>query len=66
MTSRKFQKGDVVEILPQFQDEGDSEYVWTVVDDEEKGRVLISALNSALHIRPIHTVQAEWIKLISV
>lgn len=58
----KFVKGDPVEILPEFQDEGDDEFLWVVVDDEEKGRVTISALNSALNIKPQHVVQIEWIR----
>lgn len=58
----KFKCGDIVEILPEFQDLGDDEYVWVVVDDESKGRVSISAENSQLKIKPVHVVRAEWIK----
>jgi hypothetical protein len=47
---------------PQFQDAGDAEFTWVVLADEEKGRVDISALDSLLKIRPIHTVQVEWIE----
>lgn len=32
----KILKGQIVEILPEFQDPGDSEYVWLVIEDEEK------------------------------
>ena len=58
--SKPFQKGNVVKILPQFQDVGDDEFTWVVLADEEKGRVDISAMDSLLKIRPIHTVQVEW------
>jgi hypothetical protein len=59
---KPFLKGNVVKILPQFQDAGDAEFTWVVLADEEKGRVDISALDSLLKIRPIHTVQVEWIE----
>jgi hypothetical protein len=60
---RKFQKGDAVKIRPEFQDDGDSEFTWVVLNDEEKGRVDISAIDSPLTIKPVHTVQTEWIEL---
>lgn len=63
MSRRLFRQGDLVEILPSFQDPGDGEFFWVAVDDEEKGRVWISAINSGLRMRPVHVVQAEWIRL---
>lgn len=59
---RKFLKGDIVKILPVFQDVGDDEFTWVVVADEEKGRVDISAIDSPLTIKPVHIVQTEWIE----
>lgn len=61
---RKFLKGDVVKVRPEFQDEGDDDFTWVVVSDEEKGRVDISAIDSPLTIKPIHIVQTEWIELV--
>lgn len=61
MCKNKFKKGETVGIFPEFQDEGDGDYTWIVLDDEEKGRVSISAQNSQLLIKPIHVVKAEWI-----
>lgn len=63
MNPRLFQKGDLVEILPAYQDHGDAEFEWVAVDDEEKGRVFISTINSGLRIKPVHVVQAAWIRL---
>lgn len=60
--TQKFLKGQVVKIRPEFQDEGDDEYTWVVLNDEEKGRVDISAIDSVLKIKPIHTVQVEWLQ----
>jgi hypothetical protein len=59
---RKFLKGDIVKILPEFQDSGDDEFTWVVVTDEEKGRVDISAVNSPLTVKPVHIVQTDWIE----
>ena len=61
---RKFLKGDIVKILPEFQDSGDDEFTWVVVTDEEKDRVDISAIDSPLTIKPIHIVQSDWIQLV--
>lgn len=64
MTSevRKFLKGDIVKILPKFQDAGDDEFTWVVVTDGEKDRVDISAIDSPLTIKPVHIVQTDWIE----
>lgn len=62
MDKQKFLKGQIVKIRPLFQDEGDDEYTWVVLNDEEKGRVDISAIDSAMKIKPIHTVQVEWLE----
>jgi hypothetical protein len=59
---RKFLKGDIVKILPAFQDAGDDEFTWVVVADEEKGRVDISTVDSPLTIKPVHIVQTDWIE----
>jgi hypothetical protein len=32
-----FKRGDIVEILEEFQDPGDSIFTWMVLHDEEKG-----------------------------
>jgi hypothetical protein len=59
---RKFLKGYIVKILPEFQDAGDDEFTWVVVTDEEKGRVDISAVDSPLTIKRVHIVQTDWLE----
>lgn len=56
-------KGDFVEILASFQDEGDDEFRWLALDDEEKGRVTIAALGTNLGMAPTTVVRTEWVKL---
>ena len=58
-----FRKGDRVEILPEFQDAGDSEFAWVVLDDEEKGRVDISPVDIGMRIKPRYTVLTSQIRL---
>lgn len=58
-------KGDVVEILPQWRDKGDDKFVWTAVDDEEKGRVSISPKIWTDGLNPVHVVQVECLKKVS-
>ena len=58
---RPFLKGDIVKILPEFQDPGDDEYTWVVMTDEEKGRVDICPIDIQMNIKPWSTVEAAWI-----
>ena len=59
-----YKRGDEVEILPEYQDEGDDQFHWVCVNDEEKGRVDIMILElSNWQIPPIHTVQVHQIRL---
>ena len=60
--SQKFLSGDVVEILPEYQDAGDEEIIWIVDGNEEKGRVTLIASNSSMSIKPRCVVQAAWIR----
>lgn len=61
-SSRPFVKGDVVRILPEYQDEGDDELVWVVVGSEEKGRVDISPLSINMARKPVYTVHVGQIE----
>ncbi len=61
-SSRQFLKGNIVKIRAQFQDPGDDEFTWIVLADEEKGRIDIIALDSQLKIKPIHTVNVDWVE----
>lgn len=54
-------RGDTIEILPAFQDEGDGQYLWVCVTDEEKGRVDISPIGTGLAFPPVYSVQSSWI-----
>jgi hypothetical protein len=60
--NKRYLKDQIVKIRPEFQDEGDDECIWTVLHDEEKGRVDIVNINSLLKIKPIHTVKVEWLE----
>lgn len=58
-----FKRGDRVEILPEFQDSGDDQFVWIVLEDEEKGRVDISPIDIKLAIKPKYTLLTNQIKI---
>lgn len=51
-----FTKGDIVRILPQYQDAGDDEFTWIVVGDEEKGRIDVSPVAISMKIKPVYTL----------
>ena len=58
-----FKKGDIVDIIPDFQDAGDSDFVWVVVEDEEKRRVNIQPHGTGMILPPRYTVHVSQIKL---
>jgi hypothetical protein len=59
-----FKAGDIVEILPPFRDEGDDNFTWQVLADEDKGRVDICPVDIPLRIKPIYKVQTSQIRLV--
>ena len=61
-----FKRGDIVEILEEFRDPGDSAFTWVVLHDEEKGRVDIAPINIKLKIKPTYTLKTTQIKLVVV
>ena len=58
-------KGDRVEILPEWQDEGDDKYIWEAISDEEKGRVDIKPINFGWRFPPTYVVNVSMVKLYS-
>jgi hypothetical protein len=61
-----YKRGDIVEILPEFQDLGDSAFTWIVLNDEEKGRVDITPIDITLSIKPIYTMNTTQIKRVTL
>ena len=64
MSNDTIRKGDIVTILPEWQDAGDDKYTWVARDDEEKGRVDISAVEllATMTIWPMNVVKVEWVR----
>jgi hypothetical protein len=56
-------KGDRIDILPQWQDAGDQNYVWVATDDEENGRITICPISMPISLKPCSTVEASMITL---
>ena len=52
--------GQVIRLLPHFYDEGDEEFEFIAVDDEEKGRVLVQ-VQVDLPIKPTQIVYSYMI-----
>lgn len=61
-----YRKGDRVEILPDYQDQGDSDFTWVVLTDEDRGRVDIQPIDHPMAIKPTYTVEVTQIRLVSV
>jgi len=62
METNKIKKGDIVEILEEYQDEVDKEFVWVAISDEEKGRVTITPMNSKMTIKPTYVRSVEHLR----
>lgn len=45
-------KGDTVKIKPEWQDEGDENFTWIALEDEDGGRVRIAPLDTGLQLQP--------------
>ena len=63
MPDKKIRKGDKIEILPEFQDAGDAEFVWFATEDEDGGRISISAV-SDLPYPPVNRVRTDMVRKI--
>jgi len=57
-------KGDVIRVLPQFQDEGESEIVWQATEDESAGRVSISKISH--DPRTIQTLERRMVQPVTL
>lgn len=58
-------QGDIVEILAEFRDAGDEEFTWVALNHKEKGRVDIQPVDHPFDIKPVSTVRADQIRVIS-
>lgn len=54
--------GEEVELLPEYQDLGDSEFKWVVVEEEDRGRLFISPIGTGLKIVPRYPVERSWVR----
>lgn len=54
--------GDRIRFKPEWQDPGDDQIVFVVVDDESKGRVTVQA-QLGLPINPTQVVNVDWVEL---
>lgn len=58
------QRNEYVEILPQFQDPGDDEFVRVVIEGEEKGRLTVATLGTGMRITPTSVLQVGWVRVV--
>ena len=56
-------KGQKVKIKPEWQDKGDDKLTWVTLDDEEKGRVKIGAINTGMRFPPSQVVNVDMLEL---
>ena len=55
-------RGDIVRLLPQWQDPGDDALTWAALDDEDGGRVLVEARGTGLGIAPTYVVAVNMLE----
>jgi hypothetical protein len=57
-------KGDIITIKPRWQDAGNASFTWIARNDEENGRVDISAVELAyMTVWPVQTVRSDMIEV---
>lgn len=55
-------QGHTVTLKPEWQDEGDAQYIWRAIEDEDGGRVRISPINTGLQIAPSYVVETSMLE----
>ncbi len=55
-------KGQHAWIKPEYRDQGDEDYVWTALEDEDGGRVLIEADIPGMRILPTQVVSTDMLE----
>lgn len=55
--------GDAVELLPEYQDPGDGDFEWVVVEAQDRGRLVISPLGTGMKVVPRYPVERAWVRL---
>ena len=57
-------KGDIITIKPQWRDAGNARFTWVARNDEEHGRVEISAVELAyMPVWPVRTVRSDMFEV---
>lgn len=54
-------QGREVYILPEWRDEGDDEFIWIAVEDEDGDRVKVKALISGLRFLPAAIIETRML-----
>ena len=63
LSKAMIKKGDIITIKPQWRDAGDASFKWVARNDEENGRVDISAVELAhMAVWPAQTVRCDMIE----
>lgn len=55
-------RGDIVRLLPQWQDPGDYALTWAALEDEDGGRVLVEARGTGLGIAPTYVLAVSMLE----
>jgi len=58
----RIRAGQRVHIRREWQDEGDDKYIWVAIEDEDGGRVRITAVNTGLMIPTNQVVETRMLE----
>lgn len=60
---KQFKTGDVVTIRPEWSDDGDEQFRWVAMEDEDGGRIRIQLMDTGLPLPPNQIVTIDMIVL---
>ncbi len=54
-------KHDQVQIKPEWQDEGDDQFTWIALEDQDGENIIITPIDSKLTIKPQYLVRLDML-----
>ena len=64
-TDMNIKIGDVITLKPEWMDSGDENFTFRAVENSGSDRVLVTADEYTMAIKPTHMIKFEWISKVN-